>query len=199
LKKTALAIVAATSALTCASSWAGEWSPFLGGGLTVGGDKITQAQYTNGDTQNLHAGGLLDLRAGLDFRMVGTDISLQGVVAYHTDRSNANNGSVDFSRMPLEFLVQWHANEKWAFGGGVRKAIGVRYNGSDAGTQFGQQIGGDQKFKSSVGWILEGEYAIIPSVGLKVRYVKEDYTSKSVNGPKFDGSHFGVLGVYYFR
>ena len=196
MKNTALALVAASSFLVAGPSLAGEWSPFLGGGLTAGGDKVNSSAITrvNGDTENLHAGGLLDLRAGLDFRMVGTDISLQGVVAYHTDRSDANNGSVDFSRMPLEFLVQWHANEKWAFAGGIRKTYGVRYNGVDAGTQFGS----DQKFKSSVGWILEGEYAIIPSVGLKVRYVNEDYTSKSY-GTKFDGSHFGVLGVYYFR
>ncbi|MDI1261554.1 hypothetical protein [Aquabacterium sp.] len=193
MKKIFLAVLAASGVMN--SCWASEWTPFLGGGLTAGGDKVTTTQYVTGDTQNLHAGGLVDLRAGLDFRMVGTDISLQGMVAYHTDRSNADNGSVDFSRMPLELLVQWHANEKWAFAGGVRKAIGVRYNGSDAGTQFGS----DQKFKSSMGWILEGEYAIIPSVGLKVRYVKEDYTSKAANGLKLDGSHFGVLGVYYFR
>ncbi|RZL02019.1 MAG: hypothetical protein EOP36_09200 [Rubrivivax sp.] len=194
MKKTVLALVAASSSLVGASCWASEWTPFLGGGLTAGGDKITKITRVNGDTENLHAGGLLDVRAGLDFRMVGTDISLQGVVAYHTDRSDADNGSVDFSRMPLEFLVQWHANEKWAFAGGVRKAIGVRYNGVDAGTQFGN----DQKYRSSVGWILEGEYAIIPSVGLKVRYVNEDYTSKAT-GQKLDGGHFGVLGVYYFR
>lgn len=196
MKKTILAVLAASSAFVGASCWAGEWSPFLGGGLTAGGDKVNASTIThvNGDTENLHAGGLFDLRAGLDFRMAGTDISLQGTVAYHSDRSNAENGSVDFTRMPLEFLVQWHANEKWGFGGGLRKATGVRYNGSDAGTQFGA----DQKFKSSVGWIVEGEYFIIPSVGVKVRYVNEDYTAKTT-GEKFDGSHFGILGVYYFR
>lgn len=188
--------LAALAAGVMGSCWASEWSPFLGGGLTAGGDKVNSSAITrvNGDTENLHAGGLFDLRAGLDFRMAGTDISLQGVVAYHTDRSDADNGSVDFSRMPLEFLVQWHANEKWAFGGGLRKTTGVRYNGSGAGVGFGT----DQKFKSSTGWIVEAEYFIIPKVGLKMRYVNEDYTSKTY-GTKFDGSHFGVLGVYYFR
>ncbi len=67
-------------------------------------------------------------------------------------------------------------------------------NGSGAGVGFGT----DQKFKSSTGWIVEAEYFIIPKVGLKMRYVNEDYTSKTY-GTKFDGSHFGVLGVYYFR
>jgi hypothetical protein len=195
LKKTVLALVAA-SGLVGAPCWASEWSPFVGGGFTVGGDKLNRDPllYVNGNTENLHGGGLIDLRAGLDFRMVNSDISLQGVVAYHTDRSNAGNGSVDFTRMPIEFLVQWHANPKWAFAGGVRKALEAKYNGSGAGTQFGS----DQKFKSSLGWIVEGEYAIIPSVGLKLRYVKEDYTSRAT-GEKADGSHFGVLGVYYFR
>lgn len=195
MKRTVLALVAA-SGLVGAPCWAGEWSPFLGGGITAGGDKLNTSTVTfvNGETDNLHGGGLLDLRAGLDFRMVNSDISLQGVIAYHTDRSNADNGSVDFTRMPIEFLVQWHASPKWAFAGGIRKALEPKYNGSDAGTQFGS----DQKYKSSMGWILEGEYAITPSVGLKARYVKEDYTSRAT-GEKADGSHFGLLGVYYFR
>ncbi len=126
--------------------------------------------------------------------MVNSDISLQGVIAYHSDRSEANNGSVDFTRMPIEFLVQWHVNPRWAVAGGVRKALEAKYNGISAGTQFG----GDQKYDSSVGWILEGEFAITPSVGLKARYVKEDYTGQ-ITGQKVDGSHFGLLGVYYFR
>jgi hypothetical protein len=46
--------------------------------------------------------------------------------------------------------------------------------------------------------ILEGEFAITPSVGLKARYVKEEYTGR-IDRQKVDGDHFGVLGVYYFR
>ena len=193
MKKALLALVAA-SGLVGAPCWAGEWSPFLGGGITVGGDRLVQTSYVNGETDNLHTGGLFDLRAGLDFRMVNSDISLQGVIAYHSDRSDANNGSVDFTRMPIEFLVQWHINPRWAVGGGLRKALETKYNGIDAGTQFAP----DQKYKSSMGWILEGEFAITPSVGLKARYIKEDYTGQ-IDGKKFDGSHFGLLGVYYFR
>ncbi len=192
MKKTILALLAASGFM--GSCWASEWSPFLGGGLTAGGDKLTQVTYVTGETENLHAGGLLDLRAGLDFRMVNSDISLQGAIAYHTDRSDANNGSVDFSRMPIEFLVQWHINERWAVGAGVRKALEAKYNGADAGTQFGT----DQKYSSSTGVILEGEFAITPSVGLKARYVKEEYTGR-IDRQKVDGNHFGVLAVYYFR
>lgn len=192
MKKTVLALVATAGVM--GSCWASEWSPFLGGGLTAGGDKLTTTQYVTGETENLHAGSLFDLRAGLDFRMVNSDISLQGVIAYHFDRSNANNGSVDFSRTPIEFLVQWHVNDKWAVAGGLRKALEAKYNGVDAGTQFG----GDQKYSSSTGWILEGEFAITPKVGLKARYVNEEYTGK-ITGQKVDGSHFGLLAVYYFR
>ena len=193
MNKTILALVAASS--MAGSCWASEWSPFLGGGLTGGGDKVTRVNYVNGETQTLHAGGLVDLRAGLDFRLQGSDISLQGVIAYHTDRSNADNGSADFTRIPVEFLVLWHPDERWSVGGGVRKATSVKYNGSGAGTQFGP----DQSYKSSVGLILEGEYAITPKVGLKARYVNEDYTLQDATKVKRDGSHIGVLAVYYFR
>lgn len=33
--------------------------------------------------------------------------------------------------------------------------------------------------------------------GVKVRYVKEEYEEKRF-GDKFDGSHVGVFGSYYF-
>jgi hypothetical protein len=195
VKHAFLAWVAASSLVVGGSSWAEGLRPFLGGGFTVGGDKINTIHYTNGDDATLRAGGLLDLRAGVDYRLIGLPISLQGTMAYHTDRASARNGSADFSRTPLELLVQWHANERWAIGAGVRKATGARYNASGAGASQTA----DQSFKSATGYVIEGEYAVIPSVGLKLRYVNEEYTASDNASIKKDGSHMGLLAVYYFR
>lgn len=172
-----------------------EWRPFLGGGFTFGGDDITTLNYTNNDSQTIRAGALFDLRAGVDFRLVNSDISLQGAIAYHGDRSDADNGSADFSRIPIEFLVQWHPNDKWGVGVGIRKANEPKYNASGVGTTYGR----DQKYSASTGWIVEGEYFIIPKVGLKLRYVNETYTAEDDRTVKKDGSHIGLLAVYYFN
>ncbi|RZI82294.1 MAG: hypothetical protein EOP38_16415 [Rubrivivax sp.] len=194
-KNAVLALVAASS-LVAGSAGAEGLRPFIGGGITVGGDNVNTLRYQGGDEATLHAGGLLDLRAGVDYRVWESPMSVQASIAYHTDRSNANNGSADFSRVPVELVLQWHATESWAFGGGLRKATGARYNASGAASS--QTV--DQKFKSSVGFIIEGEYFFNPSFGLKARYVNEEYTSESnPSAAKLDGSHVGVLAVYYFR
>lgn len=195
MKHAFLALMAASGLVAASNSWAEGLSPFLGGGVTFGGDKVNTLRYTNGDDSNIRAGGRLDLRGGVDYRLAGSPISIQGSVAYHTDRAEAENGSADFSRVPVELLVQWHINEQWAIGGGLRKATGARYNASGAGASQTN----DEKFKSSTGFVIEGEYAVIPSVGLKLRYVNEEYTSSINSSIKKDGSHVGFLAVYYFR
>lgn len=195
MKHAFLALVAASSLVAAGHSQAGEFSPFLGGGVTFGGDKVNTVHYTNGDDANIRAGGRLDLRAGVDYRLTGSPVSIQGTIAYHTARAEASNGSVDFSRVPVELLVQWHINEQWALGGGIRKATSAKYNASGAGASQTS----DQEFKSNTGFVIEGEYYVIPSVGLKVRYVNEEYKDSANASIKRDGNHLGLLAVYYFR
>jgi hypothetical protein len=193
--KSIFGAVVAVSCLMAGAAQAAGVSPFLGGGFTVGGDEVSTLTYENHDSATLRAGGLLDLRAGLEYRLWDSPFSVQGVVAYHTDISNASNGSAHFSRVPLELLVHWHPTDKWALGGGVRKATSAKYSASGAGKQFGP----DLSYTSSVGLVVEAEYFIIPSVGLKARYVNEEYTPTDHSSARKDGSHVGVIAAYYFR
>lgn len=197
-------LLAAVMACSFASSQAAEvapaaggLSPFVGLGLTYGGDQIGQEiNYTNGDSSTIHAGGLVDLRAGLEYQAIGSPLSFQLSVSYHVDDTlAAKNGSARFSRTPIEALVHWRASESWRFGGGLRKAVGAQTRASGLGTGYVA----NQNYTASTGIVLEAETFFGPKIGLKLRAVSEKYTPETGSQKEVDGSHLGVIGVYYFK
>jgi hypothetical protein len=161
----------------------------LGMGLSGGGDKLVSARYTNGDTVNIHAGGLIYFTAGVDYR-VTPEFSLQATANYHVDRANANNGNIKFERFPVELIGYYQPNPAWRVGGGVRYASGQKLSGS------GVASGTDASFDNSTSAVIEGEYFVNPKLGIKLRYVHE--TIKSSGYGDLDGSHAGLSANFYF-
>ena len=200
LNKQFLAAALAFAALTAHAQEGGATSgrgltPFLGIGLTFGGDQVGEdIEYEDGHSSSITAGGLIDLRAGLEYQAEGSPVSFQLSVSYHVARSDADNGSVTFSRVPVEALVHYRLNDSWRIGGGLRKATGAESSASGAGNFYA----GDAKYKSSTGIVLEAETFFGPKWGVKLRAVSEKYTPEA-GGEKLDGTHFGVIGVYYFK
>jgi hypothetical protein len=177
-------------------------TPFLGIGLTYGGDQIGEdIDYDNGSSRRLLGGSLLDLRAGLEFEAPGSPLSFQLSIGYHFDSATARNGDASFTRVPLEVLMHYRAAPNWRFGGGLRQALNAKSSSSGAGSVYVD----DQKFKASVGVVLEGEVFFARSLGLKIRAVSEKYKpdtgsySWNSSTKEIDGSHIGVIGVYYFK
>ncbi len=183
-------LVGATSAH---AQTAGERSvrPFLGLGVSFGGDKLAGATYTNGSTANLHAGGTTDFRGGIDWRAPGSGFGVQASVGYFTDKANASNGSLSFNRTPVEVLGYWSVNDSFRAGLGLRKTGTGKLSGSGAASNVGST-----SFKGGTGLLVEGEWTVGPRMGLAVRYVSEKYTAP--NGVKVDGSHGGFRLNYYF-
>ncbi len=190
-KKTLICAALALGAAGAAQ--AAEDSPIrflIGGGLTFGGDKLATVSYTNGDSQDLRAGSLVQVYAGIDYRM-GTDVSMQINAGYHVDDTNADNGSLKFSRYPVELLAYFHANDQLRLGGGVRFVSSPKISSS------GVVSGNNVQFKNTTGIVLEGEYFFSPHFSLKLRGVKEEYTLKDVDYT-VSGNHFGALVNWYF-
>lgn len=172
-------------------------APFVGFGLTFGGDQIGRdIQYESGKSSSIHAGGMVDLRAGLEYQAINSLLSFQFSVGYHVDDTlNADNGSVSFSRFPVELLAHYRINDTWRMGGGLRKALNAKANSSGAGSYYVT----DQKYSSDLGLVLEAEAFISPRFGVKLRAVSEKYKPELGNQQEVDGSHLGVIGVYYFK
>jgi len=170
-----------------------EVRPFVGFGLTYGGDKLESFDFSNGTTTTVRAGNLVDLRAGVDF-LVSGPFSMQASVGYHFDAANGSNGDYTFSRVPFEFLGYYSVSERWRLGGGFRQSFDAHVDSNGAVRGF------DSNFDAKLGFVLEAEWFVLPRLGLKFRGVSEKFEGKDgiYQGVKYDGSHAGVYAVFYF-
>jgi opacity protein-like surface antigen len=160
-------------------------------GVTAGGDKLYTAYYTNGDSVDIHAGGLFQFGGGIDYRF-NDQFSLQFGVNYHVDQASAKNGDIEFSRWPIELIGHYHFNESWRIGAGARFVNGAKISGSG----FASAIT-DTKADNTVGLVLEGEYFFNPHFSVKVRGVSEKYQFPGV-AEKTSGNHIGAFAGFYF-
>jgi hypothetical protein len=158
-------------------------------GGTYGGDKLATAALTDGSHQNINAGSGFVLTTGIDYRL-NPEFSVQGTVNYHTDITNADNGSIKFQRFPVEFLGYFHPNSQWRVGGGVR------YVNSPKLSSSGAAAGLNLEFDNTTSGIVEAEYFWNERMSVKIRYVNEAFKAKGYAEVK--ANHFGVSGNAYF-
>ena len=161
----------------------------LGAGITFGGDKLATARYEDGDDVDLRAGDLVALVAGVDYR-VSPAFSVQGSVGYHVDAADARNGDMRFERIPFELLGYYHVNDKVRVGGGLRYVTGVKFRSSGAADI------GDYAFKDTTSAVAEIEYLYAPNMGVKLRYVNDEFKEKTWGG-KVKGDHVGIFASFY--
>jgi hypothetical protein len=186
------------AALTLAAAFnaqaADAASPFkfvVGAGLTFGGDTLATAQFSDGSSEDIKAGGLFHLYGGIEYRL-GDQVSLQANVGYHIDDSSAaSNGGLRFSRVPVELLGYYHVNDKFRIGGGVQVVNGPEVKGSGDLSYI------NVEFDNSVGPVIEGEYMFSPQIGMKLRYVSHTFKVKNTS-IEADGNHVGVMFNFYF-
>ncbi len=166
------------------------WRPVLAAGLTTGGDVLAQAQYSNGRTGTLVAGGQIHLYAGLR-RQFGSWV-VQSNVGYQFDGDSQPNGneSVNFGRFPLELLTQYQTNEVIWVGVGLRKVTEAHVTSRGA-VQFSGDVSSGVTLTADPGVFVEGDYALTPTSNLSVRLVRETY--QGPRGTRFRGDHLGVF------
>jgi hypothetical protein len=192
LARAALAAAVAAAAPSFAAE--GTIKPVLGATLTGGGKTLVEVEFDNGNTHKISSGGLTHLFAGLEYREPGAPWSLQATLGYHFDRVDADNGSLSFSRVPLEVLGFWHANDNVRLGGGLRKALSTEFDTSGAGSDIAPQF----NMRSSVGLVLQGEYLFGEHASVFVRYVHEKYESNYLVGGEVSGNHGGLGFAWRF-
>jgi Outer membrane protein beta-barrel domain len=190
----ALTLVACATGAVAADNNAVSARFLLGAGLTVGGDKLISVPFSDGSTDSVKAGDLVQLYLGGEVSF-GGPLAVQATLGYHVaDTKAATNGSVKFQRKPVDLLVLYTINEKFRLGAGAQFVSGATLKSSGAGTSI---LGAQRKYKNTTGVIVEGEFLIGPKLGAKLRYVSEKYTPTTSN-TSIDGSHAGVLMSYYF-
>ena len=183
----ALAAVCSAHAADTGSSF-----KFLAGvGVAAGGDTLATVQFTDGTRQNVKAGGGGTFYAGGEYR--GHDkFSIQATLGYHFQTTAAaSNGDVTFSRIPVDLLAFYHLSDKLRIGGGLQVVNSPRLKGTGVANNI------DMDFDTATGAVLEGEYLFTPSLGMKVRYVSQNYTETGTSNSA-NGNHLGLLLNFHF-
>lgn len=163
----------------------------LGLGVTGGGDRIATVEYNDGSDQDIRAGQLWQLHAGLQFELT-PHLALQTTIGYHADGTGSTrDGRATFSRVPIEVLGQVRFGDGWRVGAGLRYVTQARYE--TRGVLSDQ----DLKFENARGFLVMGEYLVTPAMGIQARYVDERYRAKAPYTGKLDGSHFGLFFNFY--
>jgi hypothetical protein len=194
LKSVLTGVVLATLALTTAHAQSQNGPavrPLLGMGFTFGGDKLYTADFTDGSSDTIRAGGIYTLYGGVEFR--ATDVlAVQATVGYHADSTRAaSNGSIRFGRYPLDVLALFSLNDKVRLGGGVEFVNSPKLSGRGAVGNF------NVEYKNTAGLVLEGEYLFTHSFGLKARAASLKFKRDGAS-EKIDGSYGGLMLNYYF-
>jgi Outer membrane protein beta-barrel domain len=188
MKRTLITAALALAAAAGAQAQERTVRGVLGVGVTGGGDTLATVVYTDGSTDSIKAGGLVHLYGGAEFRLA-PQFTLQANVGYHVDRTSGfSNGSVRFSRTPIELLGHFEVAPSVRLGGGARFVNNAKLDTS--GVLSGTRV----DFDNTVGAVVEAEWLVLPSLGLKVRYVSERYKA---NGVSVDGNHGGFYVSWY--
>lgn len=175
---------------------------FIVGGLTYGGDTVATAVYTNGDTKNLKGGSLLQGGLGGLYQLEETPLALSLSANWHFDAAPGSNGSIVFSRWPVEALAYYTGKDRFRIGGGVRLVSGAEASAKING------VTETKTFDNTRGLVAEIGYQLSQEGWLNFRFVSEKYQGKTFQDasgiyslagtPPYSGSHLGVNFLYQF-
>src|SRR5687767_12881436 len=120
MKNTLIAAALAIGAVASAHAQdALKVRPLLGAGITFGGDTLATVVYTDGSSEDIKGGGLVHLYGGAEIPL-GSAVALQATIGYHVDNSSGRDGSVRFSRMPIDLVALYRLNDQFRIGAGAQ-------------------------------------------------------------------------------
>jgi hypothetical protein len=166
---------------------------FVSLGALGGGEKLSTVDVRIGNSttsENVRAGGSVDVRGGVEFAF-HPQWSLQLSAGYVTDGVRADNGKVTFVAYPVEALGHYKIVDAWRVGAGLRAPLSPKYEEGGVAGNF------STGFTAKVTPVVEVEWLVIPSVGIKLRGMKETYKVKG-SSAKVDGNSVGLSASYYF-
>lgn len=194
----AWAVVAGVGVLGSQQALAQDFRFALDLGITGGGDKLATVRFSDGSTESVRAGGLLQFGAGFLFQPSGAPLALQATFNYHVDDVSARNGSLTFSRFPLEVIGYVMPAPNFRIGAGPRFVFRPELSSDLEG--FNSNV----KFKDTVGAVIEAGFRPVGQLWVNLRYTAEKYKVKSIDGVdvtaanSVSGNSVGLNIVYAF-
>lgn len=161
-------------------------------GITFGGDDLATAKTKDGDyTEDVEGGGLVYVGGGINYRFDDTPFSMQGVLGYHFDFVDADNGDASFGRYFFDLVGSYQI-------GRHRLGLGAtQHFNSEYEIDTNREHRTDE-FEDAIGLIIEYTYMASSHVGVSIRYTDIEYDFDSSNGnvlypDSIDGSNIGLF------
>jgi len=164
--------------------------PVFSVGYESGGETIGSFTFTDGSTENLTAGGGLSIAGGM-YAPLRRGFGILATLGYKYETVNASNATIEFTRIPLEFLAVKD------LGGRHDIAAGMTYHLSPTYSCSGSSATGCNRnitFDDAMGFLAEYSYSFgqRDHRGMKigVRYTNIQYKTSTIS---VDGSSTGLF------
>ena len=170
---------------------AADVRPFVKAGYDIGGDKVAEVVFTNGDSESIRANEGFYFGGGAS---IVTDKGTQEIelsISYKVGSVNGSNGDVELRRFPIEALW-FYRLEKVRLGGGLTYHLNPELDGSGV-------VGGalDAKFDDALGLVLQGDYRFGDKLTVGLRYTDVQYKVSGTSA-KAKANGLGVTFGYRF-
>lgn len=152
-------------------------------GIDVGGDEMAKATFVDGESDSINAGELLHFDIGLliPSSPSNPEWESQLTIGWKNDSISAENGTLDWSRFPVDFL-QFYVMNDWRFGAGLTWHFNPILEGSGV-------VSGEVEFDNALGFLLEADYLIGLNremyLGARVTLIEYEVETESVQADSF--------------
>ena len=170
---------------------AADFRPILKGGFDLGGDTMVSVVFTNGETSTIKANEGFYLGGGLAVIDDARNLEYHLTLAYKIAVMSAENGDLEFTRVPLEALV-FYRFPKVRVGGGLTYHLNPELEGSGVASAV------DVKFKNALGFVLQADYLIWRGLAAGVRYTFLEYEAKGDATGTAKSNGLGLTVSYTF-
>ena len=177
-----LALLAATWAL---GAQAADIRPLIKAGFDLAGDTMVTVTFTNGDTQKVRANEGFYLGGGAAILDEARHLEYHVTLAYKFAVIDADNGDIEWTRIPLEALV-FYRFPRARVGGGLTYHINPKLEGSGV-------VGGlDVEFKNALGLVLQADWLITRNIALGGRFTFLEYDAEGAFTGSANSNGVGV-------
>jgi hypothetical protein len=174
------ALILVAAAVIPAASHAVDVRPMLKAGFDFGGDTLVTVVFADGSTKSINANEGLYFGGGVSILSDSKDIETEVSLSYKFTGINASNGSIDWTRFPLEVLV-FYRLPQFRLGGGLTYHLSPKLSGSGV-------TNANLKFDDSAGFVLQADY-LLQKITVGLRYTSLQY---KVGGASVKSDGVGV-------
>lgn len=156
-------------------------------GVHAGGDTLVTAYFTDGSTEKIEAGDGVSIAFGAIFDLT-ENLELATTYGYKNASINGSNGSVDWTRYPLNILFLYKM-DKLRIGGGLTYHMSPKLDGDGSGSAI------NADFDNALGTLLDVRYFFTDTLYFGARATFIDY--KPTGGSRsFNGDSVGITFGY---